>query len=154
MKFKKAHSIAVIALVFIATAFTLVTSAVLLNQQKVPAQDEVGSNVSSSKNIGVYVNEAATTGCSNVDWGNLCPGGSTSQILYIKNTGNIKETLNMTTSDWNPISANSVLILTWDKENTTLSPGTVIPATLELTAASETGSLTAFNFAIQISGNP
>ena len=152
MKFNRTVPIAVAALVFVAIVLILVTSAVLQTQQVVPTKGSLSGNVSSSINIAVYVNGAATAVCSNIDWGSLRPGGSVSQIVYIKNTGNTTETLSMATSEWNPILSTSVLTLTWDKEGTTLSPGTVVPATFRLTATANTGDLNAFDFNILVLG--
>jgi hypothetical protein len=152
LKFNKTLLIASVALVFTAIALTVVTSALLQTQQEVPTQGRVGGTVSSSVDVGVYTNGAATTVCSNIDWGSVNPGSSVSQIVYIKNTGNTTETLSMTPSGWNPSSANSFLTLTWDKEGSTLSPGTVIPATFTISAAANTGNLTTFNFNILITG--
>ena len=73
--------------------------------------------------------------------------------MYIKNSGNAIETLNMTLTGWNPTTANSVLSLSWDKEGISVYPGEVILATITLTAAADTGTLSFFNFNILISGN-
>jgi len=102
--------------------------------------------------LGAYIDAAATTTCSNIEWGNPNPGDSVNQTVYIKNTGSSTEELSMNTTNWNPTIANSFLTLTWDKEGYSLSPGGVVPATLTLTVASDTGTLTTFSCDITISG--
>src|SRR5664280_2122671 len=81
-----------------------------------------------------------------------CRGTATTQTVYIKNTGNIPETLTITTNNWNPTNATSSLTLTWNRQNTILNAGTSIQATLTLTAASNTGSLTTFSCDVTLTG--
>lgn len=152
MKLKKAVLIPLIALVFIAIAISAVTAGVLIAQQNVPASGSVGGNIISTVNMGIYSDPAATTNCTNVDWGNLNSGDTATKTIYIKNTGNVSETLSMTATNWNPQSASSTLTLTWSQEGAVLAEGEVVPATLTLMVAADTGDLSDFSFNIAISG--
>jgi hypothetical protein len=110
-----------------------------------------GSEVSTI-NVGLYTDPAATNVCSNIEWGTISPGSNVTQTIYVKNTGNTPETLRLTTSGWNPSNATSTLTLTWDKQGSTLPAGSIVQATLTLTVASNTGTLSTFSFNIIISG--
>ena len=58
----------------------------------------------------------------------------------------------MTTQNWNPTSASSVLDLSWNRQNQVLNPGQSVSATFTLSVGSDTGSLTDFSFGIIITG--
>ncbi len=113
----------------------------------------VGSGITSSVNIGVYTDEAATLNCTSIEWGTLTPGSAVDRTVYVENTGNTTETLSMSTSGWSPASASRYLTLTWNQVGTVLPAGSVVSATLTLTVASNTGNLTDFSFNIVISGS-
>ena len=103
-------------------------------------------------NVGVYSDSQCTQNCTNISWGNVSPGETATQTVYVKNTGNVPVTLTMTTTGWSPSNANSYLTLTWNQENTVLNAGQSISATLTLAVASSTGSLTDFSFTIILTG--
>lgn len=154
MQLKKAAIIPLIAIVFIAIALSVVTAGVLNAQQNVPAQGHLdGSITTNTVNIGVYSDLQATTLCTNIDWGTLNSGNIATKTIYIKNTGNITETLSMTATDWNPQTATSSLFLTWNKESAALQAGAIVPATLTLNVADDTGDISDFDFNIVISGS-
>ncbi len=154
MQLKKAAIIPLIALVFIAIALSVVTAGILNAQQNVPAQGHLGGSITTNTvNIGVYSDLQATTLCTNIDWGTLNSGNIATKTIYIKNTGNITETLSMTAKDWNPQTATSSLFLTWNKESATLQAGAIVPATLTLNVADDTGDISDFDFNIVISGS-
>ena len=147
MQFKKIPSIAVIALVITALALTVTTAALLSSNQTVPLSGTINA-----VNLGVYSDSACTTPATALTVGTLNPGGTTTQTVYIKNTGNVPETLTMTTGNWNPANANTYLTLSWNRQNTVLNAGASIQATLTLTAAANTGSLTTFSCDVTLTG--
>ncbi len=147
MQFKKIPSVAVIALTITALALTLTTAAVLSTNQTVPLNGTINA-----VNLGVYTDSACTIPATALNVGTLNPGGTATQTVYIKNTGNIPETLTMTTNNWNPTNAPTYLTLSWNRQNTVLNAGATIQATLTLTAAANTGSLTTFSCAVTITG--
>ena len=107
----------------------------------------------SAVNVGVYSNSACTTNCTSISWGTISPGSSTTYTVYVKNTGNVPVTLSMTTSGWNPTSADGPIALSWNRESTTLTAGQSISATLTLTISSSiSSSITNFSFNIVITG--
>jgi hypothetical protein len=159
--------IPLVVLVTLAITLTAVTAAVL-SQQNIPATGTIqgtgtqtggtGSNqrqntLTSTLNIAIYTDAAATVNCTNINWGVLNPGASATKTIYIKNTGSTQATLSMAASSWSPASASSVLTLTWNKEGSTLAAGATEPATITLQVAQDTGDLSTFNLNIVISGS-
>ncbi len=59
----------------------------------------------------------------------------------------------MTVTDWNSQTATSSLFLTWNQESATLQVGAIVPATLTLNIAADTGDIYDFNFNIVMSGS-
>src|SRR5665647_1019269 len=147
LKPKKIPSIAIIALTITALALTLTTAAVLSSSQNVPLSGTINA-----VNLGVYSDSACTIPVTSLTVGTLNPGGTATQTVWIKNTGNVPETMTMTVSNWNPVNANTYLTLTWNRGNTVLNAGASIQATLTLTVASNTGSLTTFSCDVTLTG--
>jgi len=145
--------IPIIALVLIASALTAVTAGVLINQKSIQATGSVGGNVVSTVDVGVYSDAAGTVSCTSVDWGNLEPGSAATTTVYIKNTGNVTETLRLSASNWNPSSANSLFTLGWNREGYSLAVGSVVAATITLSVDKNAQSLASFSFNIVISGS-
>jgi hypothetical protein len=152
MKIKKTALIPLIILVFIAVTLSAVTAGVLIAQQNVPNSGSVGGNITSTIDIKVYNDLEATSICTAIDWGNLNSGDTATKTIYIKNMGNVSETLSMTATDWTPPTATQSLYLTWTQEGKPLAAGEVVPATIVLKIASDTGDLSDFSFKMIISG--
>ena len=138
---------AVIALVITAIALTVTTAAVLSANKTVPLNGTL-----TTVNLGVYSDIDCTQIALALNVGALNPGSTATQTIYIKNTGNVPETLTMTVNNWNPTNATTSLTLSWNRQNTVLTAGQIIPATLTLTAASNTGSLTTFSCDVTLTG--
>jgi len=138
---------ATIALTATAIFLTLVTAG-LITTQTIPSDGTVVSAV----NIGVYTDSQCTQNCTNISWGTLNPNSTTNKTIYVKNTGTVPVTLTMTTQNWTPTTANSVITLTWDQQDTILDANQSTPANLTLKVATDTDDLTNFNFNIVITG--
>jgi hypothetical protein len=149
MQIKKMTATA-IALTITALALTLATAALLSANQTVHLDGTISTV--NAVNLGVYSDSACTQPTTTLSVGTISPGGTAKQTVYIKNTGNIQETLTMTISNWNPNSASSALTLTWNRQNTILSPGASTQATLTLTAAANTDSVTTFSCDVTFTG--
>jgi hypothetical protein len=147
MKTKKIPSIAIIALTITALTLTLTTAAVLSNNQTLPLNGTINA-----VNLSVYSDSACTQPVTTLTAATLNPGATTTQTIYIKNTGNVPETLTMTTNNWTPTSASTSLTLTWNRQNTVLNAGASTQATLTLTAAANTGTLTTFSCDVTLTG--
>jgi hypothetical protein len=147
MIFKKGISLSVIALATIGLVLTLTTIAALSANQTIPLAGTV-----TAVNLGVYSDSACTQPLTSLSSVSVSPGGTSTQTIYIKNIGNVPETLTMTTSNWNPTNANNYLTLTWNRQNTILNADDTTQATLTLTASSNTGSLTSFGCDVTFTG--
>ena len=144
---------AVTALVMIGIVLTLTTFAALSTTQNVPS---IGT-VNTSASLGVYSDSTCNVTLSSINWGeNLTPGTNITRTVYIKNTGSgLSLTLGMTASNLNPTSANGLITLTWNKENTKINPGQSVAATLTLAVSSSITDVTGFTVQINITGtNP
>lgn len=112
-----------------------------------------GGSVRTSINLGVYSDSACTTVMGAVDWGPLAPGGTSAQTIYIKNTGGgLSLTLDMTTTNWDPIDANGPIAITWNREGTILQPGQSVSATLTLAVSPGIIGITSYGVQINIAG--
>jgi hypothetical protein len=87
-----------------------------------------------------------------MNWGNINPGSAAAKTIYIKNLGAAAVALRMSTSNWNPREAMSLVTLSWNLNNYLLSAGEVVSAVLTLALASNTGSLGDFSFVVVITG--
>jgi hypothetical protein len=137
----------VVVLTMVGTVLAITTSGLLSASQTVPYNGTI-----TAVNLGVYTDSSCTQTCTALTVGALNPGGTATQTIYIKNTGTVSETLTMTVSNWNPGSASSSLALTWNQQDTVLTAGQSVQATLTLTAASNTGSLTTFSCSVTVTG--
>lgn len=102
--------------------------------------------------VGVYSNSNCTTVLASISWGIVNPGGTATYTMYVKNTGDVQETLNMTTSGWNPASASTYIAVTWNQQGSVLAAGQVVAAVVTLTVASSISGVTNFNFNMTITG--
>jgi hypothetical protein len=154
MQLSKKTKATAIATVAIAVVLAIATAG-FLNQPTInnSGTDTVGGTIETTLNIDVYSDVNATVPCSSLTWGDLKPGITATRIVYIKNTGDTDLTLNMSTSNWTPSAASHALTLSWDRESYSLSPDSMVTATLRLTASRNMGVLSDFSFEITFSGS-
>jgi hypothetical protein len=136
-----------IAIALAGVLITLTAIAALSDSTTVPLSGTI-----STVNVEAYTDSACTTPCTSLNVGNVAPGSTVTQTIYIKNSGTLAVNLTMTISGWSPSNANTYLTLTWNRQNTALAAGASTPATFTLVAASNTGSLTTFSCSITITG--
>jgi hypothetical protein len=104
-------------------------------------------------NLNVFLDPACTFPITNINWGNVTPGSTNPTTIYIKNTGNVPETLNLTYGNWTPTEAPDYLTLNWNITGTlTLPPSSAIAVALSLAVASRTIAFQNFTFTITITG--
>jgi hypothetical protein len=139
--------IAITAIALAGLMITLTAIAVLSDSQTVPLSGTI-----TTVNVDAYTDSACTNPCTSLAVGNVSPGSTVTQTIYIKNAGTVPMTLTMAASNWSPSNANTYLTLTWNRQNTVLAAGSSTPATLTLTVASNTGSLTTFSCSVTITG--
>jgi hypothetical protein len=139
---------AIIAIVAVGLFITITTAGLISVNQAVPSSGDIITSV----NVGIYSDSSCTINLTSIDWGSIEPGETKQATIYVKNTGTLPVKIYMTTSSWNPTSANGPIALTWNKEKTELDPGACVKATLTLTVAANISSITDFNFNIIITG--
>ena len=93
-KLRKIPITAVVALALTALALTLTTAAVLSAKPTVPLNGKI-----TTVNLGVYSDINCTQNVSALNVAALNPGDTATQTIYIKNTGNLPETLTMTVNN-------------------------------------------------------
>lgn len=104
-------------------------------------------------NVEVYQDSSCTQVLSQIDWGSLEPNAVINKIVYVKNTGNTQMTLHLSSSNWNPVEASNYITLSWNKENTSVAPGSIVTASLKLAISSSISEISTFNFNIVIQGS-
>jgi hypothetical protein len=150
----KKLTLATITITLTATALLLVlaSSAILTSSQTLHSQGAL-TPLQTTINIGAYSDSACTQNATNLDWGTLSPGESTTRTVYLKNTGNSNATLSMTTNTWTPAIAGQGISLTWNRQNTIIAPNAVIQTTLTLSVSmSVDRSFTSYGFNIVVTG--
>ena len=140
-------SIATIAAIAMGILVTVTTLAALNSSQTIPLDGTI-----TTVNVAVYSDSSCTQACTAINVGILDLGSTATQVIYVKNTGTIPETLSMAVSDWNPPSAGSSVDITWDQQGTVLDAEQSIEAVLTITVASNTGSLTNFSCNVTLIG--
>jgi len=147
MAIRKISTGAAIAIAATGLFLTLLTSGLLMSYQIVPSGGTV-----TAVNVGVYLDSNCTQNATSMNWGFLRPGDSSNMTVYVKNNGTVPVTLTLTTADWLPTSANSLITLTWNQQNKVLNISQSVPAILTLSVASSAGNLGTFSFNIIITG--
>jgi hypothetical protein len=112
------------------------------------------SAVSSSNGFGggVYEDFECSKNVTSINWGMLEPGDTVNFLIYIRNEGNTRLMLNMTTVNWDPTQASQYITLSWNREGHVLNPNSVVQANLTLSTSSNIIDVTNFSFDIIIIG--
>jgi hypothetical protein len=147
LSMQKLSTGAVIAIITVGIILTITTAGLISVNQAVPSSGNV-----TTVNVGVYSDSSCSQDLTSINWGSIEPGETKYATIYVKNTGTLPVKIYMTTSSWNPSSANGPIALTWNRESTALDPGDYVKATLTLTVAADISSITDFNFNIIITG--
>jgi hypothetical protein len=104
----------------------------------------------STISIDLYSNSACTTPLTSISWGSLSPGGTTTQTIYIKNSGTVPVTLSLVSDGWTPSQAATYLSVTWDKGGSSLAVGQNVAAKVTLTITSNITGITNFSCNINV----
>jgi len=144
---QKYGKLTVVAIALAGILITVTTIAALSVSRTLPLNGTINT-----VNVEAYTDSACTIPCTALNVGNVNPGSTVTQTIYIKNTGSIPVTLTMVTSGWSPASASSYLTLSWNRQNHVLNADASVSAPLTLTVASNTGSLTTFSCSVTITG--
>jgi hypothetical protein len=138
---------AVMAIAVTAVVLNVLAAGLLIAYNRIPNTGSV-----KAVGVGVYWDGDCTDNVTSVDWGFLEPGATSNVNVYIKNEGNVPVVLNMTTDNWNPVSASDYIALTWDRQGYVLDSNSVVQAVLTLSVSSGISEVTSFGFEIVITG--
>ena len=151
MAIAKASKLTVILLTVAALAVALTTIAAITINQSVSSS----GTITTGPNVGVYSSSACSNAVTSISWGSIEAGGSTSQTIYIENTGGTAMAPSISISNWSPSTASTYITITWSNLPASISPGVsnAVAVTLTLTVSSSTPtSITSFSNTITISG--
>jgi hypothetical protein len=149
---KKLNLIITIIAIISAIALTFYTTATLSTNQNTN-QNVPSSGSITSVNVSVYNDQPCTQKCQSLNWSTIVAGNSVSKTIYIKNTGGLPITLGMNATNWNPVTAEGPMTMSWNCENTVLQANQSIEATITLNVSPTIDpSITNFSFNIVITG--
>lgn len=137
---------------FIIILFFLMIIGLIFSIASVELLSVRGKTIITSKNLSIYEDSECIFECTGISWGTINTGESISKTIFIKNTGNSKVTLSMSTSVWSSNDAQLALTLSWNRNNFSLQSGKIISAIITLTASEEVTKILDFSFTITISG--
>jgi len=149
METQKFNIAAIFAIALTAMVITALAVTSLIAYYRAPNYGSV-----KAVKVGVYSDKDCKNNLTSIDWGLLAPGTTSTKIIWIKNIGNTKITLNMTTDNWKPINASNYVKLNWNCTGQVLNVNQTIRAALTmnvLEAVKET-EITEFSFDIVIIG--
>jgi hypothetical protein len=140
----------VLAIAITGVVLSALAAGLLAAYQSVPNTGNV-----KAVGVGVYWEGSCTNNVTSIDWGFLEPGAVVSKTVYIRNNGNVAETLNMTTDNWDSASASAYMTLSWSREGYVLGTSEstrVVEAVLTLSVSSSISGVTSFSFDIILTG--
>ena len=152
MAIAKASKLSIIVLTIAAIALTSLTIAAVTVNVTVSSS----GTIIAGPNVGVYSNSACTNAITSINWGSIEAGSSTSETIYIEDTGGAAMTPSIAVSSWSPSTASSYITLTWSSLPSSISPGASNAAEVTLTLSVPTSingqGITSFSNTITISG--
>jgi hypothetical protein len=141
-----------IALAATGLFLSTLTSSTIISGTVISSQSINSGGSITSINVEIFSDSECTQSCTSLNWGTITPGETITQTIYVKNNGNRPIVLSMITQNWTPTNASNYISLSWNRQSSSLNPGEYAEASLTLIIASDTGSITDFNFDIIING--
>jgi hypothetical protein len=106
---QKYTKLTVVALASVGIVITVAVIAALSASVSIPLNGTINT-----VNVEAYSDIDCTQPVTTLSMGALNPGGTATQMIYIKNSGSVPVTLTMAASGWSPASASSYLTLSWN----------------------------------------
>jgi len=137
------------ATLLVLTSFTVLNYAVasLASDRRLIGH---GSVAMYSLELSIYYDSEFSKKCTHIDWGELSPGETGSQILYARNEGDYPSTLTMYTNNWQPSAVQSYLTLRWNATSTILQVNQSICILFWLQLNPQVQNVAEFSFNIYI----
>ena len=137
------------ALIALCMGIAEYTYAELTISQTVPSSGAI----TAGPDVGVYTTSQCTTAVTSISWGSIEAGGSTSQTVYVEDTGGAQMAPSISVGSWSPSGASSYVTITWSTLPAEIQPGVsgaiAVTFTCSVTAGAAAGS---FSCTITISG--
>jgi len=137
------------ALAIVAVMMMTTVLALLQTSKTVPSSGTI-----SAFKVGVYANPGLTDPISKINWTDVNPGDNTTQTIYVKNeAGALTLSLSMTPEAWSATptaNQSTVAYITWNQQDTDLTPGQNVTAILTLQVLNNTETQTGLNFDVNI----
>jgi len=139
-------------LLVLLTFITATASAVLIIQKTIPSSGNIVVVIPTPPppidiiDVLFYSDPAATVKVTTVDWGVLNPGSTGHAKLYLKNTGNIAETVILSAGNYKPPETKGIMSLSWDSEGIRIEPGQVVETNLTLDVSGSVTGISTFSF--------
>ena len=108
------------------------------------------------KTVGLeaYADQGATQPVSEIDWGEIWPGGTAVATVYLKSTSSVPVTISLTLENWIPAAAANYMTVEWDYDGTALQPGEVRAVIFPLRVSGSITGITNFEFDLVIVATP
>lgn len=143
----KTKKLSVLLLLVFTTVASVMSASVI--QKRIPSR---GTVYTPTLGLDAFWDMACTQPVTSVDWGQMRPSESVTQLIYLKNTGDVPLNLNMTLTDWTPAEAAVYISVTWNAEGSVLGVNDPMSVNLVLTVSSNIVGVTDFNMNIVITG--
>ncbi len=137
---------AILTVAITAIFMSVLAASLLAANQKIPNTGNVRA-----VGVGVYWNSNGTGNVTSIDWGFLEPGATANKTVYIKNEGNARLMLNMTTSNWST-GAYGKINVSWNREGYLLNASSIVQTVLTLSISSNITGVATFSFDMTITG--
>ncbi|MCW4045697.1 MAG: hypothetical protein NWE94_09305 [Candidatus Bathyarchaeota archaeon] len=139
--------VALAALTTIVLASTLMITAIALPNKNSSSQ------TTQQASIGLYWDQNCRNAVTNVQWGKIEAGSSSSITIFVRNEGKTALKLSLATDNWNTQKAASIISLSWNREGQLLNQGESTVAVVTLTVAANTNGISDFGFDLSVRGS-
>ena len=109
-------------------------------------------NVGTIRAVGVdvYSDAELSTVLHEISWGVLDPGQSKTFNAWVQNSGNVAQSLVLSTEGWSPFGAGNSISLSWDYGGVLISAGASIPVVFTLSVDPGISGVSGFSFDVVI----
>jgi hypothetical protein len=139
-------------------SFLIITSLVLLSPYTfglLSAQYMTSSTgIVASVDLAVYQNSSGTQNLTTLNWGTICPGQGITQVIFVKNNGNVNVTLHLEAINWHPSAASRYITVNWDfTQGDIIMANVITPIQISLSVSAVIQNIQTFNFDILLISN-
>lgn len=114
-----------------------------------PPSDDTEPNLE----FNIFSDPECTIIINSIDWGEINVGGTSTAIVYVKNTGDIAQTLTLQAINWDPVEAENFMTVDWDYDGAVIAPLEIRQLTLSLVVGIDCPPFDYFGFAVVITGS-